>query len=82
MEKTKLLPNGLPEYIVATRKVTYDVNEIINSYKDMWDVEPNAQDIISLISDWVNEDLSCGWGHHTDIDDINFTDIHGNEINL
>jgi hypothetical protein len=82
MAITKLLPIGLPEYIVATRKITYDVNEIIQSYKDAWGAEPNLHDIISLISDWVTEDLSCGWGHNTDIDNITFRDIHGNEIGL
>ena len=82
MATTKLLENGLPEYIVATRKITYDVREIIESFKDVWGAQPNAHDVISLISDWVTEDLSCGWGHNTDINNINFTDIHGNEIRL
>jgi hypothetical protein len=80
MPITKLLSNGLPEYIVATRKITYDVREIMQSYKDVWGDTPNAHDVISLISDWVIEDLSCGWGHTTDIDNINLTDIHGNEV--
>ena len=80
MPITKFLSNGLPEYIVATRKITYDVREIMESYKDVWGDTPNAHDVISLISDWVIEDLSCGWGHTTDIDNINLTDIHGNEV--
>jgi hypothetical protein len=82
MATTELLPIGLPEYIVATRKITYDIKEVIQSYKDVWDAEPNIHDVIGLISDWVVEDLSCGWGHYVDIDEVSFTDINGNEVDL
>jgi hypothetical protein len=72
--------SSLPKYIIATRTVTYHVDEIIDSYKDQMGQEPELDDLIDMIRQWAAEDFACGWGHTIDPDVIKFTDSNGEEL--
>jgi len=72
--------SSLPKYVIATRAVTYHVDEIIDSYKDQMGQDPEIDDVIAMIRQWSSEDLACGWGHTIDPDVIKFTDKNGEEL--
>lgn len=67
----------LPERINAMRVVTYYVPDIVTSLKEMNDdpnFEPDIDEVMEYIEDWVNEDLAdpnCG---------ITYQDENGEEL--
>lgn len=63
----------MSKFIKATRTIetTYDLEQIMKDYNCSED-EARQQ-----IEDYAVEDLSCGYGHTCDVDEIEFIEVEG-----
>ena len=69
----------LPERINVIRTVTYDVPALVDNLQEMNDdpnYQPDLEDIMSYIEDWVYEDMSAPLSRH----DVVYQDENGNEL--
>ena len=69
----------LPERINVIRTVTYDVSALVDNLQEMNDdpnYQPDLEDIMSYIEDWVYEDMSAPLSRH----DVVYQDENGNEL--
>lgn len=70
----------LPERIVVTKVVSYDVGQITRELAEQGNTNISVEDILDYINGWVNEDFGCGFGHENDLDDLIFQDQDGKGI--
>lgn len=71
--------NDLPERINVIRTVTYDVPALVDNLQEMNDdpnYQPDLEDIIDYIQDWVYEDMTSPLSRH----DVVYQDENGNEL--
>ena len=71
--------SDLPERINVTRTVSYDVPSIVNDLRTMNDdpyYDPNIDEIMEYIDDWVAEDMTAPLSRH----DVIVQDENGNEL--
>lgn len=69
----------LPKYIIARRTFTYNVEEIINSIRDMENnptLEVSEEDVWDYVESWVYDDMRSPATRH----DISWVDENGNEL--
>lgn len=67
------------KFIVAQRTFTYNVEEIINSIRDVnndQSLEISDEEIWDLVSEWVYEDMRSPMSRH----DLTWVDEDGNAI--
>lgn len=70
---------SLPERINVIRTVTYDVSALVDNLQEMNDdpnYQPDLEDIMSYIEDWVYEDMTSPLSRH----DVVYQDENGNEL--
>jgi len=67
-------------YIVATRSIKYNLVDIYETLVEMGIHGITEDDVIEIVKDYAIEDLSCGWGHSIDADNITFTNEKGEEL--
>lgn len=75
---------NLPEFIVASRNVTYSVEHLVSNLKEInsilledgevSDYEPSLDELLDLANEYAQEDLSCGWGHT--VEDIYLEEVY------
>lgn len=65
-----------PKVITASRRFVYDVQAIVDDWKEMNGVDPEWDDVISLIEEWSTEDLRSPISRH----DMTYADESGNEV--
>lgn len=74
-----------PSTITGMKSVSYDVETVYqnilsdNRASDGDELEITFEDVMNVIETYVLDDLSCGWGHQTNLKDIVFIDEDGNE---
>lgn len=72
--------SDFPKEITVTKVITYDVDSIIESIKNINNGEEITEDdIIAMVQHYAKDDFSCGWGHEASMKDLIFTDEEGNE---
>lgn len=61
-----------PKYLVATRSVRYDVDKVIKDLQDVAidDSPITMEDVYLAVQTWAVDDLSCGYGHTIESDEI------------
>ena len=66
-----------PKYIKATRTIIYDVDKIIRDLEEVAidDSPITMDDVMMAIETWATDDLSCGFGHVIDHDEIEFEEM-------
>ena len=66
-----------PKYIKATRTIIYDVDKIIRDLEEVAiDDSPITMDDVGYaVLAWATDDLSCGFGHTIDDDEIEFEEM-------
>ena len=66
-----------PKYIVASRSVRYDVDKVISDLKEVAidDSPITMDDVMMAIETWATDDLSCGFGHVIDHDEIEYEEM-------
>ena len=69
-----------PKKIVVTRTFTYDVQEVMNSIRDVHNdqkMKLTLDDVWDLVSEWAHEDMRSPASRH----DLVWLDENGNQIN-
>lgn len=68
---------NMPKVVTITRSFTYDVEEVINTLKEVLDTDsPTWEDVEELINGWVHDDMSSNIGRN----ELVWTDEEGNEL--
>lgn len=67
---------AMPKTVTVTRSFTYDVNDIIESMKEMGIINPSWDDVESQINDWAHEDMCSPISRH----DLVWLDENENEL--
>lgn len=67
-----------PKYIIAVREIAYDVDKIINDLKEVAidDSPITMEDVMTAVMAWSVDDLSCGYGHTIDVNDLDFREYY------
>ena len=71
--------NDLPERINVIRTVTYNIPNIVEDLRTMNDdpnYDPDIDEIMEFIEDWVHEDMRAPLSRH----DVVYQDENGNEL--
>ena len=78
---------SLPERINVMKVVTYDVERLVADIRECWAQDERAndevvlEDVLAWISDWVEDDFSCGCGRrYADTSSLIYQDENGEEI--
>lgn len=67
----------MPKAVTITRSYTYDVTEIINTFRDVWGTDnPRWEDIEYVINNWVDDDMRSPIHPR----ELVWTDEEGNEL--